>query len=34
MRGTIYKYTSPIGKSYIGQTRQDLKKRADWSGNG
>ena len=34
MRGIIYKYTSPSGKSYIGQTRQDIKKRADWSGKG
>jgi hypothetical protein len=34
MRGIIYKYTSLSGKSYIGQTRQGLKKRADWSGKG
>lgn len=34
MIGVIYKYTAPNGKSYIGQTRQDIKKRADWSGKG
>jgi group I intron endonuclease len=34
MVGYIYKYTSPNGKSYIGQTRQGIKRRADWSGKG
>jgi hypothetical protein len=28
MRGVIYKYTSPSGKSYIGQTvREDQRKK-------
>lgn len=32
MIGHIYKYTSPSGKSYIGQTRQGVGRRADWTG--
>lgn len=32
MIGTIYKYTSPNGKSYIGQTRQTMKRRAERGG--
>lgn len=30
MRGIIYKYTSPSGKVYIGQTRSESTRRAKW----
>lgn len=32
--GVIYKYTSPSGKSYIGQTTVSLKQRAAFNGEG
>ncbi len=32
--GFIYKYTSPSGKSYIGQTIRSLKERAKKNGKG
>lgn len=32
--GFIYKYTSPSGKSYVGQTIQTLSERAKYSGKG
>lgn len=32
--GFIYKYTSPSGKSYIGQTCRSLKERANGDGSG
>lgn len=32
--GIIYKYTSPSGKSYIGQTIQTIDKRARFAGEG
>ena len=31
-KGFIYKYTSPSGKFYIGQTTKDPKKRAGYKG--
>ena len=34
MTGIIYKYTSPSGKSYIGQTIKTLEKRAKYTGEG
>ena len=34
MRGIIYKYTSPSGKSYIGQTVKSLSQRARIDGKG
>ena len=33
-KGFIYKYTSPSGKIYIGQTTKDPKKRAGYKGRG
>lgn len=30
MRGVIYKYTSPSGKVYIGQTLNEYMRRAMW----
>ena len=32
--GIVYKYTSPSGKSYIGQTTQSLSDRARFMGEG
>lgn len=32
--GIIYKYTSPSGKSYIGQTIKTIEKRAKYTGEG
>lgn len=32
--GIIYKYTSPSGKNYIGQTTKTLQERAGYSGDG
>ena len=32
--GVIYKYTSPSGKSYIGQTVKSLQQRAKYTGKG
>ena len=34
MVGIIYKYTSPSGKSYIGQTFKTLEQRAKYTGEG
>ena len=33
MTGIIYKYTSPSGKSYIGQTTNEENRRNHWFGN-
>ncbi len=33
-KGIIYKYTSPSGKCYIGQTTKTLKERAKFNGEG
>lgn len=32
MEGVIYKYTSPVGKSYIGQTTDEVRRRRDFLG--
>lgn len=34
IEGIIYKYTSPSGKSYIGQTTRELYRRRMWFGTG
>ena len=34
MIGFIYKYTSPSGKSYIGQTIKTVEQRAKYTGEG
>ena len=33
IEGIIYKYTSPSGKCYIGQTTNELLRRKKWNSN-